>query len=78
MHSLYTLHWATIALEPKMRTTKENSIFQPKMKHYFWEIVSVCASNVRSYIHIFIFRHTLLHPSRILNTWRASQKCIRT
>jgi len=48
------------------------------MKHYFWEIVSVCASNVRSYIHIFIFRHTLLQPSRILNTWRASRKCIRT
>jgi len=47
---------ATIDLEPKIRTAEENWIILPKKK----TTVSVCMTNVRSYLCLFIFRNHLL------------------
>jgi len=54
---------ATIDLEPKIRTAKENLILLPKTK----TIVSFFTTNVRSYICLFTSRNHLLQQCFILN-----------
>ena len=54
---------ATIDLEPKIRTAVENLIILPKKQ----TIVSVCTTNVRSYLCLFVFSSHLLQQSLILD-----------
>jgi len=54
---------ATIGQEPKIRMAEENFILLPKKK----TIVSVCMTNVRSYVCLFISRSHLLHQCLVLN-----------
>jgi len=54
---------ATIDLEPKIRTAEESFILLPKKI----TIVSVCTTNVRSYVSLFISRNHLLQQCRILD-----------
>jgi len=54
---------AAIDLESKIRTTEENLILLPKQK----TIVSVCTTNVRSYLCLFISRNHLLQQRLILD-----------
>jgi len=54
---------ATIDLEPKIGTAEENVILLTKKK----AIVSVCTTNVRSYVCLFISRNHLLQQCLILD-----------
>jgi len=54
---------ATIDLEPKVRTAEENLILLPEKK----AIVSVCTTNVRSHLCLFISRNHLLQQCLVLD-----------
>jgi len=54
---------ATIDLESKIRTAEENLILLPKKK----TIVSVCTTNVTSYVCLFISKNHLLQQRLILD-----------
>jgi len=54
---------ATIDQESKIRTAEENVILLPKKK----TIVSVCTTNVRTYVCLFISRNHLLQQRLILD-----------
>jgi len=62
-YELNLIDRAAIDLEPKIRTAEEILIILPKNKM----IVSVCTTNVRSYLCLFIFRNHLLQQCLLLD-----------
>jgi len=59
----YPIYRATIDLEPKVRTAEQNLILLPKKITN----VSVCTTNVRSYVCLFTSRNHLFHQCLILD-----------